>query len=58
MLSGPTFPHVFGVAHDYEGFWENLDAALVEIYPANPDHIDLPASRSTYHPTAFAGVAD
>jgi CheY-like chemotaxis protein len=40
------------------GFWENLDAALVEIYPANPDHIDLPGSRSTYHPTAFAGVAD
>jgi DNA-binding response OmpR family regulator len=40
------------------GFWENLDAALVEIYPANPDHIDLPGSRPTYHPTAFAGVAD
>jgi len=39
-------------------FGKNLDAALVEIYPANPDHIDLPASRSTYHPTAFAGVAD
>src|SRR6202521_4567320 len=40
------------------GFWENLDAALVEIYPANPDHINLPGSRSTGFPTAFAGVAD
>ena len=40
------------------GFWENLDAALVEIYPANPDHINLPGSRSTGFPTAFEGVAD
>jgi CheY-like chemotaxis protein len=36
------------------GFWENLDAALVEIYPASPDHINLPGSRSTGFPTAFA----
>jgi CheY-like chemotaxis protein len=39
------------------GFWENLDAALVEIYPANPDRINLSASRSTGLPTAFAGSA-
>lgn len=39
------------------GFWENLDAALAEIYPANPDHINPSGSRSTGLPTAFAGVA-
>ena len=39
------------------GFWENLDAALVEIYPANPDSINLSAPRPTSLPTALAGNA-
>jgi hypothetical protein len=39
------------------GFWENLDAALVEIYPANLDRINLSGSRSTGLPAAFAGSA-
>ena len=40
------------------GFWENLDAALVEIYPANAEHIHRPGAPSKSFPSAFAGVAD
>jgi CheY-like chemotaxis protein len=39
------------------GFWENLDSALAEIYPANAGRIRQSRLRATSHSGAFAGVA-
>ena len=40
------------------GFWQNLDAALVEIHPAIADRVNRSGSRSSGLPTAFAGVGN
>jgi CheY-like chemotaxis protein len=39
------------------GFWENLDSALAEIYPANADRIRESGLRSRRRAGALAGVA-
>jgi CheY-like chemotaxis protein len=39
------------------GFWENLDSALAEIYPANAGRIRQSGLRARSHSEAFAGVA-
>jgi CheY-like chemotaxis protein len=40
-----------------EGFRENLDSALAEIYPANAGRIRQSGLRARSHSEAFAGVA-
>ncbi len=38
-------------------FWENLDSALAEIYPANAGRIRQSGLRARSHSGAFEGVA-
>lgn len=40
------------------GFWENLDTALAEIYPANAARIRQAGLRWKAHSQVLAGVAD